>query len=287
MYSLVSTIDDIVRIAILKGIISFGREYCYFVHSLREIMSLYVEDRRIGEALDLYRQIHLKLLESKDGMLDLESIQKIMLKMPREYDKEKTLPSTYDFYNDYVAAIPCMLFKLLLEKLSQEDLKDIGGDLFYMMLTMLLDYPVLLASYTFGKHSCEYSRNCKDSIVELILRLDEVYAPLLMTLLIAWIIRAYIVAENVLSGDDEEQVIENIHALSYRLREHLGKQGETIYVVLYPSNELKLMFRGRSVSLSRYIHGGRSIFQELISKYDNEKICEILRDKLGLETKNC
>ena len=287
MYSLVSTINDIVRIAILKGVISFGREYCYFVHSLGEIMSLYIEDRRIGEALDLYRQIHLKLLESKDGMLDLKSIQKIMLEMPREYDKEKTLPSTYDFYIDYVAAIPCMLFKLLLEKLSLEDLKDIGGDLFHIMLTMLLDYPVLLASYTFREHSCEYSRNCADSIAELILMLDEVYSPLLMALLIAWIIRAYIVAENILGEDDKEQVIENIRALSHRLLEHLGKQGETIYVDLYPSNELKLMFRGRSVSLSRYVHGGRSIFQELISKYDNKKICRILRDELGLETKNC
>ncbi len=286
LHPLIITINDIVRIAILKKMISIGREYCYFVHSLREIMLLYIEDKRIGEVLDLYRQVHLRLLESRDNTLDLRRVQRVMLDKPGKYSEERLLPYTYDFYIDYVATIPCMLFKLLLEKLTQEDLKSIGESLFHIMVTMLLDYPVLLASYTFKQHGCECSRDCTDSIVELILKQDEVYGPLLLTLLIAWMTKAYIVAKNVLNEDDRKQVIENIRALSSKLLKSLNERNIVTYVKLYDTGELKLIFNSRSVSLSRYIYDEGSVI-ELISKYDNKKICAILRDVLELETRNC
>ncbi len=287
LFPLIDAINDVLRTSIVKGVVSIGREYCYFVDDLREIMSLYIEDESVGSALDIFRQVYLKLLESKDDTLDLKHIQKIMLEHPKKYQENRLLPFTYDFYIDYTATIPCMTFKLLLQKLSQDDVKQVGLVLEWFMRTMVLNYPILLLGYTFNQHSCECSKNCIDTIVELILKQDEVFAPRLLALLIAWMVEAYIVAENILSDDDKELILKRIQALSLIIQNSLIKQNINVYVRLYDSGELKLMFNDRSAPLSEPIYGGRGIFADIISKYNVVKICEIIHDILGFETKGC
>ena len=54
LFPLIDAINDLFRISIEKGVVSIVREYCYFVDDLREIMSLYIEDRNVSSALDIF-----------------------------------------------------------------------------------------------------------------------------------------------------------------------------------------------------------------------------------------
>jgi len=287
LHPLIDVINDIMRIAILKGLIV--HEYCYFVCHLQEMMSLYIEAGRINDVEKLYRYVHYKLLESENDILNLRYVQEIMLKNPKNYSDGKLLPREYDFYIDYVATIPCTLFKVLSQKFSRGDLKAVR-ELLFTVLIKHLNYPILLAGYTFNEHGCGCSSNCADSIVKLILGIlkhDNVYGPHLLAILIAWIIRAYIVAENILNDDDKEQVVKNIRALVNKLLGQLSKLGKAIYVDRYPSGELKIMIEVRSVSLSRYIYIKEDVFAELISRYNSKEVCKAISDLLELKTQNC
>lgn len=287
LFPLLDAINDLLRTSIVKGVVSIGREYCYFVDNLREIMTLYIEDGRVGSALSIFRQACIKLLESKDDILDLEGIQKIMLEHPQKYQKNRLLPFTYDFYIDYTATIPCMTFKLLLQKLTQDDVKQVSQDLEWFMQAIALSYPILLIGYTFNKDSCECSKNCIDTIVELILKQDEVSASWLLALLIAWMVEAYIIAENLLSNDDKNTILKRIQILSFKIQNTLKKQNINVYAKLYDTGELKLMFNDSSVPLSELIYGGKGVFSGIISKYSETEICKIIRDILGFEIEGC
>ena len=287
LFPLIDAINDLLRTSIVKGVVSIDREYCYFVDSLREIMTLYIEDRKVGSTLSIFRQVYTKLLESKDDILDLEDIQKIMLEHPQKYQKNRLLPFTYDFYIDYTATILCMTFKLLLQKLTQDDVKQVDLALEWFMRTMVLNYPILLIGYTFNKDSCGCSKNCIDTIVELILKQDEVFAPRLLALLIAWIVEAYIIAENLMSDDDKNTILKRIQILSFKIQNSLKKQNINVYAKLYDTGELKLMFNDSSVPLSELIYGGKGVFSGIISKCSETEICEIIRDVLGFEIEGC
>ena len=282
---LLNAVNDMLRVCIAKDIIHADREYCYFINSLREIMSIYIDEGRISAALEIFRHVYIKLLESDDDILDLRRIQRATLENPKNY--KKLLPSKYDFYIDYAAAILCTMFRLLLEKLSQNSLREVGDFLFPLLMSMDTDYPILLAGYSFTQPSCKYSEGCVNAIAELILEQDEVLAPHLLALLIAWILKAYIMAENVMGDDDKDQVMKNISTLGLAILESLKKRSINAYAKLYPSGELKLMLNTRSAPLSKYIYSSKDeSLARLASSYDTAKLCRILQQVLGLETRN-
>jgi len=283
---ILNAVNDMVRVCIAEDIIHVGREYCYFINSLREITSIYIDEGRIDAALEIFSHAFMKLLESNDDILDLRRIQKAVLENPKNY--EKLLPSSYDFYIDYVAVTLCTMFKLLLEKLPQNSLREAGDFLFYLLISMVVDYPILLAGYSFTQPSCKYSKGCVDAIAELILEQDEALAPDLLALLIAWMLKAYIMAENVLSDDDKDQVMKNIRVLGTVVLELLKERNLNAYAELYPSGELKLMLNGRSAPLSKHIYSSKDEnLARLVSSYDTVKLCRILQQVLGLETGDC
>jgi len=281
---ILNAVNDMLRVGIAKGIIHVGREYCYFVNSLREIMSVYIDEGRIGAALEIFKQVYSRLLKSDDDTLDLQHIQRVALENPRSY--EERLPSNYDFYIDYASTILCTTFELLLEKLPRNSLRKVGSLLLYQVAPMFANYPILLAGYSFTQPSCKYSNGCVDAVTELILEQDEVFAPHLLSLLIAWMLKAYIMAEKVLNDDDKDQVLKNIRALRTAILGSLRKRDINVYAMLYPG-ELKLVFNGYSVPLSEYIYSGDEIIARLVSSYDTVKLCQMVRQVVELETKYC